>query len=1308
MNPQAWVPTPEQDLALDAAADYVLVTASAGTGKTQTLVEKVLRVVRAGRPIERLAVITFTTKAADELRQKLFTAFQDDAQLRPQRLTLPQAHISTIDSFCTRLLREHGLAIGIDPAFRVLAPPDDEVALAEIHDRLFHHWYLGRGPEPAADADAWEGVPARGSREHHEFLRLVDLCRYREGRELLKDEIVSLAKLARIHPDPQQFIARLERGVGENPPAYTLAYARLLDRTWRTGVEAYGEVLRCGARQGREEKFVRHRELYEAFERAPWPQTVEALAADLPGALTRLRAHLERAGCVTAKGPWAITFPNMPQRTTDGAPYNALAKQLLDAARNDRPGPLSWAGWPAREMHAAYQQTGATVSTLIALTRQTIAAYERHKADEGLLDFADLELQTRRLLLAQLPSLRGRFDAVFVDEFQDINDLQADIVEHLAPTYGRFLVGDVKQCIYQFRLSNPEIFRELIEGAQWRKPGPKDAPPFAAAPRVVVPLGTNFRSRRPIITWVNSIFRELFTPAMIGSAYDEVALTFGYKQGLEAGATPPASERRGCAPVEVHVVGDADEGDPESRGTGGRRAKLSGAESLAAEAQIVAERLHALARDHFEVFDRDRKVWRPFDLNDVAILLRSPGAAGGPFAQALQAAGIPAVYGIQPFFEREEIVDCLQLLRILDNAHDDIALAGVLRAPTIGFDDADLMRLRLLWPASDSLLTALRATAADAPDIWSGERGDRALVEEPCRADLARRCARFLTQLDDWRRRTQTGELAEAVAAACAEAGLTTAAASREDGLARVSNLQQLIALARAYSDERGHSLPGFVRYLAAIEAGGGPEPVATGGLAEPAVRIYSMHKSKGLQFPIVVLPLLGRSFNFVDMRKPVLTGEDWIGLDHFEPGSYVKTPTIARSLLAEERRRGILEEELRVLYVAMTRAVEKLILTATLPGAWEKTLAGLALWRGPQSMRETAAARVRRPGEWILGVLHQRDALIEAARPDTTVAIESTFELTRHTRAAIAARAPQAAAPAAPGSPLAGAAAIDEPRALRALPELGRRVETIYPHAAATRLRGKYWVTEVKRLVDLDRAEEERATGTDVAGIYAGALPGAAAGAAAGASPAAGRAGAAMAAGPVLDTEATQIGRRLHAVMQEIDFVAACAGGPEATLACAQALAQRGELPPDWVDLDHLQPVVAFLGTPLAAEMAAAQAAGLLEREASFALKMTPGELARVWPQAAQLSDEEWVLIQGQIDALWRTPDGGYRVVDFKTDRLETRAALDARAQLYRPQMLLYRAALAKLWGAARVDLLLYFLRAEQAVPVIDERAAE
>ncbi len=1382
----SFTPTPEQALAIRSLAPYVLVSASAGTGKTRTLVERVLFHLEQGVALDRMLIITFTRKAAGELKARLYDAFGANPRLRPLRLTLPQAHVATIDGFCSRLLREQALLAGVDPGFTVISDPDDRLLRDEILDEIFHHWYLGR-PAEEAPTDAWREAPERGSDAHHEFLRLVELCGMRAGRELLKDELLRLLDLARVHPQPDAFIDRLESGLDAAAPPYLAALAEDLLRRWRGALAIYEQMIEVGTQSVGTEALAKQRAFADRLSAAPAPwgnadragasssgdsadprrdassgggadprrdansgggaggetQGLEALGASVTSLLEgvrSLRRHLKAVDAFEDAASWTLAWPSLPRGAGKALkPLHERAKALLGHG-SSRVSPFAQIPADPEVFAQQYRAIGPTLRTLLTLLRRLMASYEEAKRARGVLDFADLELRTVELLRRAPTELLTRFDMVLVDEVQDINALQAEVIDRLQPARGRFLVGDIKQCIYQFRLADPTIFRAHFAEAQILRPQGGDG---AAAGRSATAVRTekarlflskNFRSRYPVLEVVNGIFARLMPTEMLGGDYAREALRF-HATGQEEGQArswddtaptwshPGQSDRalpagRGWAPVEVHLIDKS----PSSR----RDAATS---DVVAEARFVGRRIAALVAEGFPVYDSRQRRWRDLRYRDVAVILRSPGVNGPEFARGLRAEGIPIAAADQDFFDREEVRDALNLVALLSNAHNDVALAAVLRSPAIGFDDNDAMRVRLAYPHSHALLAALRAVATGRGDVYSGPPDRLDLLADPGARGLRQRADQFLRRLDRWRFLAQGFDLPAALTSMLNEGGLLDLSASHEDGAARVANLETLIAVARRYCRERDHSLAGLRDYLESIRlAGGGIESASDETASGDAVRLMSLHKSKGLEFPVVVLSLLGRKFNDRDATNRVLTGADWIGVDLFDPATYVQTRTLARDLLADRRRRDTREEEMRILYVALTRAREKLIVTGRLRREWTRAT-DAAIWRARPEARRWEAEGASCPLDWVTGILAAQGWLDDLDEPGAARQVRPTLSVHRHAAdlgledgtAAAAPEAPREAAretprkaapktpseaqpevpPAAlaefpPAAQRAGRPAAESaPDPAAALPALAARVRTPYAHAAATAWRGKYWVTELKRWGDVDLLADEAAEGTYLLHgepaphelVYEEPVPRALLHGkpAPRALPPEERA-----------IDAREEGTWLHAVLEAVDPHHADADG---VLDAAARLAASGKVPAAWVTPENLRTVTAFFASSLGREMTAAAAS--LEREASFSLRLSPQRLPALQAELGELDPEEWVLVQGQIDALWRRPDGSWRVLDFKSDRILSPEQLAARVDGYRLQIQLYLEAVRTIWGAREADGWLYFLGPGEAVPI-------
>ncbi len=1278
MKPDPHLPkraNPGQVLAIQAEAPYLLVSAGAGTGKTWTLVHRIMRLLRAGCRLDKLAAITFTKKAAAELLTRVAEELSRNDALEAERFLLPQAYISTIDSFCQRLLREHAVTCGVDPGFGILSSPDDQLVQTEILDELFHSWYRGRPAGPEGAEACWTGIPAQGSAEHHEFLRLVEQCGFQQGRERLRDELAALHRMARARGKPDQWVDELEEGLGKERPPHLGFAADLLLGRYRECARRYGEVISLGESIAPDANYGKMKDALSGLQSAPspWggpPVTGWPEGADLIGGLETLQAHLGTHELLKEGKPWAFKFPTVARGSGETIRIaNAAAKTLLTGKSGNL-----WTRLPhdLNDLRTEYRTLAPTLGTVIGLLRQFMVRYEAHKEKRGLLDFADLEIKALDLLKQSGPAIREQFHMLLVDEAQDLNRLQADIVDQLTPERGRYLVGDVKQCIYQFRLSNPRIFMGLFENAA-ELTSVEDLEASKGEERQRVFLAENFRSGKPILEFTNFIFRNLFDERTIGSSYEQQALK----------APEPHTETKTASKVEVHILA------PKSARS------VTGHARLEAEVRLVAERIHALEAEGIEIPDGDSGKMRPLCRSDIAIILRSPGSKGLPVAQVLRSEGIAVAFGGKDLFEREEIRDLLNLLRLLNNSFDDITLAAVMRSPAGGFADDDLVRLRLLWPDSIHLCSALEATVRGTPDDWSGEPANLTMLDSSVGQDLQSRARGFWERLERWRTAIGRDDLPGTIVGILEESGFLTTQLAAEDHNLRLANLELLLGRIRGFARDHGHSLPKLIAHLENLDlAKDDTRSFQEGGAQEDAVQLLSLHAAKGLEFPVVVLALLGSDFTEIDLRSALLSGDRWLGANRFDPVEYLKTPTVVYETLKTVKQHRSRQEEMRVLYVALTRAKYRLILTGCSHSTWKKLPEKLALWGLAGPLSSLDLLRISRPLDWILGTLHRTGLLKRIEDPGTEHALLANTTLFHHSLDELAAK-PQTAIsdPAVReiqaifdgtllDDPAAARARLEEAFAdragqdqaasasmleacQRALPAVARRVTSRYAHEEATDWRSKYWVTEIKRLISEGLAEEERLGGTEL-----------------------------LTRGPAGDGR--REGTYLHAVLAAVDPAAT---EMEEILRTAQTLAAEGDLPPDWASADTLAPILAFLQSDLAASMRAS--ADLLEREVNFSMRLSPADLAPLWQETAGLPPEEWFLVQGQIDAVWQTGPGQSVLLDFKSDQVETEDQIQARAEQYKTQMQLYRLALIHVWNVSDPEGWLYFLRPGRAIKV-------
>ncbi|MBC7347130.1 MAG: helicase-exonuclease AddAB subunit AddA, partial [Clostridia bacterium] len=866
--------TAAQEEAVNWRGGNLLVAAAAGTGKTAVLVERVkARVLAApGTDVDRLLVVTFTEAAAAEIRERLAQAFlqalteePDNAHLRRQLALLPQAPISTLHSFCLSLLRRYFPLLGLDPAFRVLGEEEALLLQMETAAPLIRAAYAGRAGELlAALTESYGGE---------------------RGEAALTQLLLRLYRFSRSHPDPEGWLARTaaafspEAGeaVAHLPWTAALVEALRLELAGAAAclAEAAALVAGVGAADG-------------------WAQALEAARAEIK----RLRAGLAAARWDAWQQELAgFAFPRLPARRREGADAQAAwaretARRARDEAREVvRRLQEDYAGRTTQAYGAELGRVAPFVQALVKLAVRFGRAYQRVKEKRGLVDFADLEHHTLRLLSLD-PAAGGpravlarQFVEVLVDEYQDINAVQEAILVAIAPER-RFLVGDAKQSIYRFRLAEPRLFLEKYAAYRAGRGGR------------CLHLSTNFRSRRSVLAGVNFLFRQLMHPEVVELDYPEEAW-------LVYGAAYPKNAAE--APIEVYFL--------EARGE-----EADEREAPAREAELVARRLRVMLEGTAERPGAEFSVWEegkevPVSYRHVAVLLRATHGRADFFLEALEREGIPAVAELSGgFFASAEVRTMLALLRVIDNPRQDIPLAAVLASPIVGLGPAELARVRLCRRDAcfyDALVAAGR------------ERG---------LGELAARIEAFLARLENWRTLARSRPLPELIWHLLQDTGFDAYLARLPRGERRRANLRALVERAARLEALGRRDLSSFLAFLASLEEhGADPAVTPSGGFAEEAVRVMSVHKAKGLEFPVVVVADLGRPFNFAELAGDLLLHRDLgLGPVLWEREWGYKYPTLAYQAIRARAHQESLAEEMRLLYVALTRARERLLLVGS------------------------------------------------------------------------------------------------------------------------------------------------------------------------------------------------------------------------------------------------------------------------------------------------------------------------------------------------------------------------------------------
>ncbi len=1178
--------TEEQQAAVDNRGGGLLVSAAAGSGKTRVLVERLLARVEEGADVDRFLVITYTKAAAAELRGRIVEEISDrlalrpaDGHLRRQATLVYKAGISTIHAFCAQLLRECGHLLDLDPDFRLCDEGEAGIlmlrALNDVLDKRYE----------AMDSD---------------FAQLVDTMSAGRDDARLVQIVLDIRGRVQAHPNPAAWLAQQER---------TFALEGISDPVQTP----WGELLLTDA-AGQASYWRRRME--EARDLCERDANLLANYGDSVAQTAQALQEFEEAaaqGWDAARNLLPIPFPTVGRKKMVDDPAAVERVKVIRTACKKRLEKLEdWFADSGEDLLADLRTVYPAMRGLFALVRDFEEAYAAEKARRGLVDFSDLEHMAVRLLVGEdgQPSelarqWSGRYDEIMVDEYQDTNEVQNAIFSALSRDgTNLFMVGDVKQSIYRFRLADPTIFL-----GKYRSFKPYSEAREGEERRVI--LSRNFRSRPEVLEGCSDLFRAI------------MSVPFGEMEYADDQALYPGASYEPDPAYCVEL--DALDGDIDGE---------EGAEKVSRdllEARFAARRIQELLDEGFPVSDGEGGT-RPVRPSDVVILLRSPNTVLRHYARTLGERDILwEAEGGGDFFGSTEISVALSLLQIVDNPRQDVALISVLRSPVYGFSADRLAEIRSASPDTDFY------AALEADD------------GEDSRA--------FLAELDDLRFGSGDMSSHQLLWHIYDRTNLLGIFGAMEEGEARQGNLLALAELARQFEGAGHKGLFRFLTYLTRLRENGNtltpPTPGRTGG----GVRIMSIHKSKGLEFPVVLLCGLARRLNREDMNRPILfhpkLGVGPKGLD-VERG--IEYPTLARMAVARQLEREMMAEELRLLYVAMTRAKEKLILSVALTGGG-KDLEKLAGDSGypvdPQVLLACQSV-----GQWVLlhalcrpeaGAL-RRAAGQEVAVPDAPLGPAWDIRFVDGT----------ALTQAPPRRWMAPEREIEENEDGTDLTGLLRWT---YPHGAEVAIPSKLTATQLKgRALDEEAAEEAPRPSRPLSF------------------------GRPRFAAEELGLTAAQRGTALHQVLQYIDFERS--ETVEGVRAEISRLVEQQYITPQQGEAVDPAPIAAFFQSDLGQDLLSSVS---LRREFKFSI-LEPAH--RYYPQAGE---GEQVLFQGVVDCYYETLEG-ITVVDFKTDRV-TKATLAGRAEHYRPQLEAYSRALEEITGKRVIRRVLWFFALGRSV---------
>lgn len=1116
-KPQGSFWSDDQWRAITLTGGDILVAAAAGSGKTAVLVERIIRKLSSREhplDVDRLLVATFTKAAASEMRGRIREALEKELAQDPgnehltrQLAMLGRASITTLHSFCMEVIQRYYTLIPLDPGFRIASESEAALLRQEVLEQLFEDKY----------ASAEDG---------NRFLSLVDWFGGERSDDAVFALVLKLYDFAQSHSWPEQWLREAADAFAA-PDA-----AALEDSLWVQSIVRDTELALIGAadllRQAR--------------------TITEAPGGPQPYAITFEDDIQVIGGLLTAvqERPWAelydvfqsASFGKLKPCKKDQT--DPLLQERAKALREEAKKLISELqtqlfGRTTEAYLAELHQSAPLMKELAELIAEFGARYRTDKTARGWLDFADLEHYCLQILRhpdsspgdlqpsAAALEYQAQYDEVLLDEYQDTNTVQEDIISLIARTApgNRFMVGDVKQSIYRFRLAEPGLFLQKYRsyGDQIGEQGLR------------IDLARNFRSRQEVVNAVNMLFRQMMNESAMEIEYDKRAeLVYGEgfpEMGQNGDEYRPELLLIDRSKDSSASVTEADNADGADSGSGETEEAIE-LEAVQLEARAIAERIRKLlgegGRSPLQIYDKQLRAMRSVGYRDMTILLRSTLSWAPVMIEELRREGIPAAAELsQGYFQASEVDTMLSLLQVIDNPLQDIPLAAVLRSPLYGFSEEELAEIRLAAERGhfyEAVLNAAQSEPGHFEEVELTENGsknswiiaeDEGTAEDLCleentrvvsaakigsanethstedgsSARLAVRLQRFLSQLSEWRNRAREGELSDLIWGIFRDTGYLDWVGGLPGGSQRQSNLRSLYDRATQYeSATSSRGLFRFLRYIQRLKDNGGDLGAAASTEGqEDAVSIMTIHKSKGLEFPVVFVAGLSRMFNRQDLNAPFLIHKEMgFGPKFIDSELRVSYPTLPNLAIRRRAQMELLAEEMRVLYVALTRPKEKLILVSSVKDLaksaqnWggvlevqEERLPDYVLvrgrcyldWIGPALIRHAAASELRR-----FGGLPETTS---TALADSSAAW--TIELVSAQEVAVPTAHIEAAAAGMGGSVeefgLNVLTADEGARTDFGRDELDRLIESrlnwVYPHTAATRISAKTSVTEMK-----------------------------------------------------------------------------------------------------------------------------------------------------------------------------------------------------------------------------------------------------
>lgn len=1234
--------TREQKTIIDYRGGNLLVSAAAGSGKTAVLVQRILEwVVQDEKNIDEFLVVTFTRAAASQMKNKIRYALEavqaeqpDNQHVIKQLSLIHRANITTIDSFCKQIVDENFQVLGLDPAMRIMDETEGKLMQEDVLERVLEQAY-----EQQADA----------MMELHQYMN--DMRSDDNIRNLLR----KIARQADSFPYPEEWLSEAEKDAAivdadelEQQPWMQILVSEV--RSLMGEVKEIPEQISLEYQYLEPEYQPKTYEKYCTYFQEECQLVRKVLQAKTYSALAEAFDTSKR---VLKRFVWKNTgVPEVHYMTELWERYSTVKKQAAEYVKKDM-----------EEICEQQKRTASVLHTILELTGRFRMEYQKEKQKKNCMDFSDVEHYALQALVEKssdgaitfteiAKQLQDTYVEILIDEYQDSNDLQEAILTGVAKQNpdgycNLFMVGDIKQSIYKFRMARPKLFQEKYESFS------EDLE--HAGNSKLVELKRNFRSRETVLESVNLCFYQLMSQSLGGINYTEqVALVPGreFKSG------------EGSADYRSEVLfldmfsGEEEETDIQEELASVTREALPSDETEAldkveAEARLAAARIQELCNFHnpLPVWDEGLQDYRPCMYKDIVILLRTVKGWAETFQRVLMDNGIP-VYAEsgKGYFDSVEVKNLLCMLAVIDNARDDIALAGVLRSPLVSVTNDDLAHMR---------------SACKQGDLWTVIQNY--LTWQEARPELVRKLTVFLERLQIWKEQKTYSTIRELIWNILNTTGYFEYVGAMPSGQRRQGNILKLIEKASTYETTSYRGLFDFLRYIEKMkitEQDFGEAVVL--GANENLVRIMSIHKSKGLEFPVVLLCGCGKSFNQKDAEDTVLVDADcYLGVNdkHLEEHYFERTQK--RNCLARHMKEENLAEELRILYVAMTRAQEKLILIGTVDAKTAKKDEIYHQivehcqqdWKGNRAITELqplgkyqVSSRSSYLSWMILCIgnlqmqrIAERSLCYRIVTPEELdgLVIEELIGLQEKEQL---------------WKQRTSASSKGE-----TYEELKRRFLWQYPYPMATGKKGKLSVSEIKKMSQLVDEPEEDFTVAERRTIMHNEV-----------------------------TAGAAYGTLMHLAMEKLSFADTDRiADIEQEL---QMLEQQGVLTKEEQDIISAKKISNMLQSDLGIRMRQAQKRNQLYREQQFVIGIP---MNQVYPEVEETDLE---LVQGIIDAYFEE-DGELVLMDYKTDKVSLENGAEELVKKYHAQLEYYKRTLEQLTGKTVKETYIYSFYLEKVI---------